>query len=427
MKKTIHLFLVIIFSCTQIFAQELINQYSYNPLDAIQNHKKTEKEIIFYFYNYQSSDLDLRHFKVFHPKLQDKVPNRLNIIPPIIFDSFSSRVYAVTFINKCENCKKGTLLPILIGEYNTTSPAYYIDSNMDGNFDNDGLPFVFTNNKKSQKFKLESDDGRKYIFWLFNSNYHQKVEDKELIKKTQRDYREIAEINNTNTQNLDVLPASHDFSNDGLNLKIGFFAGSGSLAYEYTNADTNYPTTYDVSFDSKGVEFGLGYTWKNIQLSITSTYEGIYYWTSKRRIQYDDPKEIEGVVYSGINTEISTDSHPENRLSYGVSLAYNFRLGNYVAVAPYVNYSRFSYPSSDNIYRPYKRGAVITSKLEDRNWTAFGLSLKGNFGLHSEVYVFGNHTILNFNPASYFENIGIRDLEVKYNQLNFGIGYRYHF
>lgn len=430
MKKTLLILIIFFVFPFDSFAQEFINSYGYDPFDPmqkVQKRKKSENEVIFYFYEYKNSDLDLRHFKVFHPQLRDKVADKIKVVPPSIFDSFSEKVYAVAHIKDCDNCNKEAVVIMLIGEPNSVKPAYYIDRNMDRNFENDGLPYLFESHKKqSERIKLQNTEGEKYIFWLFNTQRQKTVHRKELTKKAQEAYRKIAEEEKQKELQNEIRKKSIK-RKDGFDFSIGFLAGSSNLSYNYLQPQTGYSTTYEVSSNSKGISLGIGYTWKNIQLSFTGANEGLYYWTSYLKEQYGEPGYVGNTYYSRVNTMVNSDQHPENRLSYGFSLAYNIRLGRWIAVAPYANYSWFNYPSADNNYFPIRRDETQTSTLEDRTWKAYGLSLKGYFGSHSEVYVFGENILLNFNPASYFESLETIDLQTKHNQFNFGVGYRYHF
>ncbi|MEZ4886882.1 MAG: hypothetical protein R3E32_19290 [Chitinophagales bacterium] len=424
MKKIILVFLAFFLFAMNTFAQQIINNtVETNKYTYFYQRENNESEVIFYFYEYQRQQIDLQHFKVFHPQLKNKLPNQLELICPTVFDAFSNKVYAIAYLENCINCGEGAVVILLIGDYLSSKPVYFIDYNMDGNYQNDGIPFSFANNKKTQKIKLESKEGNKYAFWLYNTNNHKEIEYNELVKEARKD----RDLVNEEQLTLDKTPQKKSIvAKDGLYLGFEIFTGSGNLEYQYINLSTNYPTNYEVSFNSGGASINIGYTFKKIQFDISASSESTYYWTSYRNTQFKEPKYTDGILESFISTVTSGDLHPKNRLSYGFSLAYNVRLGKRVALAPFINYSWFNYPNN-NFYVPNKRQDNIPYELKDRNWSAFGTDIKVNFSEHSEIYVKGSYLLPNFNPAAYFNSLEIRDLKVDYSQLNFGCGYRFHF
>ncbi len=423
MKKIILLVIVLFLCAKNVFCQQVIYNYGlYNPHTYSYGQDSNENEVIFYFYQYESETLNMEQFRVLNPQSKNNLSAKVTIQEPIIFNKFKNLVYAVAFLKECINCDSGKTVIILIGDYLSPKPIYFIDSNMDGNYENDGVPFTFANNEKSKKIKLEDKKGNQYAFWMNNPESQTDVPRRDLLNNASTQEKELEEKvvvrKNFKEKTLEGYKPFHI----GLDLIIG----SGELKYNYIKISDNFPTNYRVTFNSKGVSMNIGYTFKGFQLSAVGSYENIYYWTSYKEIQYDTPRRVDGILLPFRTLMINTDEHPRSRLSYGLSLGYNIKIGNTIKVLPFYNYSAFTYPNN-NYYVPSKSYDRNPSFLENRYWQSFGLVVNARVNNSSTFYVKSQYLLPKFNPKSYFESVELKDLEIKYNQLNFGIGYQYHF
>ncbi len=390
-----------------------------------------EEQLVFFYYQLDQenpSNIDLRHFKKMNPYLAENLQDSIKIDPPKT-DLASDWVYAVGYVES-EIKEEGVIVVMLVSEYNSANPQYFIDKNLDQNYLNDGLPFSFKASKESKKINLTHFlDKSAYNFWLLNPN-----QNTELIWKNVKMESDGTRENNNQKRkvkgNKPFMPISK--RRPHLIAKAGLFFGTGRTTYNYIDQLDGYEYSLDVNTGPKGLSTGLELQWYNVVLGAKLNLQSVYYWTPERRVVYGEPY-TEIIVENGIRRTQHFDNYDKitnkdqfsNQMyTYELQLGYaiQFRM---LELVPYIGLGQYSF--EDNYYLPNRYIEEDKYVLENRNFISFGATLNAKVGQNSMIYVSCDQYLMNFEPNSLFNTAIPETLTNEQNQLLLGVGYAHRF
>ena len=383
-----------------------------------------EQDLVFFFYRYKSEVLDLRHFKKYHTTIADKVPDELTIVPPKQ-QGIVDMAYAVAYLYGEDN--EETLLVMLIGNYFAGYPSYFIDYNLDGDYSNDGAPFIFVHSKngrskKQQSFELEKN-GKKFSFILLNHNSHE--------KKSLEGYQAYSPA--VSTEEASVSPEMkkldiRDLHRKGLYAGIDIYTGGGKIEYNHNNGATEYTTFYDVDYNPIGIALSLSYVLKNFQLGVNFSHESINYYSSQKKVELGEPIQVcvgsTCTLRDNSQLIVNRDILPTGRTTYGINVSYNAIVNKYIALAPQYRYQIYSF-SKGNRYIPSKASPDTYHSLENLYMNSVGLMAKFIVTKKSMVYILAEKQFDNFTPIGFAEASDAQNFKTEKQQTIFSVGYQF--
>ncbi|MGB1241076.1 MAG: hypothetical protein ACPG49_01050 [Chitinophagales bacterium] len=399
------------------------------PLDQIykqgypQINNYQSSNVPFYFYDYESDQLDLRHFRLSNSILRLLLPKKIKVkLPPLKWAKDTT--YAVGYMTNGD-AKDGSLILMIIGDANTNRPTFFIDRNLDQDF-SDEKPVIFTNeNKKYRTITIKDrfDKQKRYDFLLLNPLHQENipVEVKEIpeedIVVSEEDIAEMPKELPKNSQNN-----IQAFNKKSFYMNVNGFIGTGKLRYQYETPVDYYPyVEYELNYVPKGFGLELGYIYKNIQLNFMGTYESIYYYTSTLNTDYQPYVNGLGELKRPAKTLTNIDYVPRKKYSYGLDLGYNFNLGDKTALMPYIHYTTYNY--DENVYNADVRKEDQSYPFEERYAFGGGLTFKMMLNSKSMLTYKILYQRVNFDPAGFFHPEQMEDFELEQEQVLIGVGY----
>ena len=315
--------------------------------------------IPFLFYEYKNETLDLSHFRLSYPFIQEYLPRKIDVQPPTL-GWVENLSYGLSFLTNGEHPSQGKLVVIFVGDYQSPFPKYFIDYNLNHDFTDDSGPFVFKNTKKKQKqitLRGAGASGNNLEFFLLNPAYQLDINTAqfapEVISKEKENPTSAQSIENKQDLIITQDVAPRDISiilRKGIFLNLGMFTGGGKLTY------TSPITDYRVFYNPRGLNADLSFALSNIHFGAFVTLQSIYYQTSFLQ-------ESNG-YYSNI------DWHPRKKTSYGAFLGYHVRIAKSVGLIPFVQYSKYSFDT--NYYIPNNAAPEVKYPLTERYSYGFG-------------------------------------------------------
>ncbi|MFK7908359.1 MAG: hypothetical protein AB8B69_24730 [Chitinophagales bacterium] len=399
------------------------------PLDRIyqqgypQTNNYQSSNVLFYFYEYESEQLDLRHFRLSNPMLRLILPKKVKVkLPPLKWAKDTT--YAVGYMTNGD-AKDGSLILMIIGDASTNRPTFFVDRNLDQDF-SDEKPIIFTNDNKKYRnvtIKDRFDKQKRYDFLLLNPLHQDNipVESKEIPVEDQEVLEEdIASI----PEQLPENPKYNikHFNKSSFSLNVNGFIGAGKLRYQYETPVDYYPyVEYELNYVPKGFGLEVGYVYKNIQLNFVGTYENIYYYTSTLNEDYQPYINGEGQLKNPAKTLTNIDYVPRKKYSYGLDLGYNFNLGDKTALMPFVQYTNYNY--DENFYNADVRKEDQSYPFEERYALGGGLTLKMMLNPKSMLTYKVLYQRVNFDPVGFFQTEQMENFELEQEQVLISVGY----
>lgn len=400
----------------QNYTLDRIYQQGYPRINDYQS-----QNVVFYFYEYESEDLDLRHYRLSNPILRLLLPKKVKVkLPPLKWAKDTT--YAVAYVTNGE-AKDGSLVLMIVANSDSNIPTFYIDSNLDRDF-SDEKAIVFPNgNKKyrSVSIKDKYDKEKKYDFLLLNPLHQENipVESKEVPKEVEEEIvEEIPEIVVDKTV-MDIK----EFNKKAFYINLKGFIGTGKLRYQFEALLDTFPIVqYEMNYIPKGFGLEMGYIYKNFQINAVVNYENMYYYTSTLDTSYQHFIDSQGDLQTPIKTLTNIDRLSKNKYSYGLDLAYNLNAGKRFAIAPFLQYTQYSY--KENEYNSDTRRIGKTHSLQERYSIGGGITLKMMLTPKSLLTYRAVYQKVNFNPEGFFpDESTVTNYQLEMEQILIGIGY----
>ncbi|MGB0930762.1 MAG: hypothetical protein ACPGVB_08300 [Chitinophagales bacterium] len=400
----------------QNYALDRIYKQGYPRINDYQS-----QNVVFYFYEYESEDLDLRHFRLSNPVLRLLLPKKVKVkLPPLKWAKDTT--YAVGYVTNGD-AKEGSLVLMIVANSATNLPTFYLDSNLDHDF-SDEKPVVFPNgNKKyrSVSIKDKFDKEKRYDFLLLNPLHQENipVESKEAPKE---EVEEIVEQVPEVTQNKTVLDIKA-FNKKAFYINLKGFIGTGKLRYQFEAPLDTFPIVqYEMNYIPKGFGLELGYIYKNFQINVVANYENMYYYTSTLDTSYQHFIDHKGDLQTPRKTLTNIDRLSKNKYSYGLDIGYNLNAGKRFAIAPFLQYTRYNFEKNEYNSDTRKIGKVYN--LEERYTIGGGVTLKMMLTSKSLLTYRVVYQKVNFNPEGFFpDESTVSNYELELEQMLIGIGY----
>lgn len=388
------------------------------PMD----NEYSSQNVVFYFYEYESEDLDLRHFRLSNPMLRLILPKKVKVkLPPMKWAKDTT--YAVGYVSNGE-AKDGSLVLMIIADADSRLPTFYIDQNLDRDF-SDEKPIVFPNgNKKYRQVAIKDkfDKAKKYDFLLLNPLYQEniRVESHEVPEKEDKEI----------TMVIDELPKDdknkfnmRTFNENSFYINLNGFIGTGKLKYEYEKPINYYPyVEYELSYIPKGFALEFGYVYKNLQLNFIGTYENLFYYTSTLDTSFQHFIDNKGDLQTPKKTWTNIDLLSKNKFSYGLDLGYNLNLGEKFALTPFVQYTRYNF--EENQYNADIRRQNKVFSLQERYAIGGGITMKMMLSSRSILTYRILYQDINFQPENYLPEES-DNFQLEFEQVLIGIGYTF--
>lgn len=426
MKKLLPLFIVLGLSFPFLFAQQNISiTRTYRPSSQV------EQDMVFLYYPYKSNILDLAHFRDEFPQSRTDPQSRIVILPPDL-SSVGDTVYGITYFPPKGN-RPGKMVIIIIGNYNTPNPLYFIDYNMDRNYANDGPPYMFGNEESATfAFQNNIDASDPYVLKLLNPQ-NQKDLDPNQISNERKRMRVIRRQQKRTDydayRRFMIQEASKMRESSRLGLRTMAVVNFGGIRYRYIHGVTGYPTNYKVDFNTKGIMTNLTWRVGHFKVGVIGKYENIFYWSSTRVSQVGEPflacNDLGAcMMRDNIQKEFNNEILPRHRASYGVSAEYGFRISTMTFLAPFFRVTAHQ-------YLPNK---FVPRRLQDpETFYQLGpnLTFEGGLMLVTDIsrttsFVAGLHAAnLNFEPQNYFEQFDPQNLFTSNRQAGFSLGFQF--
>lgn len=366
-----------------------------------------QEGINFSIYPYQGTLLDLKAFQLQNPLVAAEIPEYVEIAPPENVD-LNDAAYGVAYIGIREgtdgdwrmddDAQQGWLILMLITDYSTPHPSFYIDNNMNRAFLDDEDPIRFKRKNQHARVLLTNPETEKeFEFYL--------VAPKEL--------RMMVEAEGEDKEKADESNA-RPFSPRKLWLGFGLHAGNAMLDYKYSLLTTGYPVTYEVSSTTKGVNLSFHYRWKNLQIGAYGGLEHIFYWSSVKTTRLGEPYTVctpDGCVnVSNIRVDINRDRHPRLRFQTGLELSYAIPFGKFLSMGPVFNAAMLNYNPA--AYVPDYAHPEVSYDIAPTGSIEAGLLIRLNAGHREAFQIMATAYRTGFNPQGYFEEIDLAGLQV---------------
>lgn len=369
------------------------------------NLEKDPNDIVFFYYDFSSTRLSLRHFKYYNPEYKDLIPDYVDIKLPEIF-AVEDTTVAVTYL--VQN-NKGFLVVMIIGDNKSLYPRHYIDDNMDYDFSNDGDPYVFDRNK-TKKILLRNKEAT-FVFEIINPSDQKKVDLSEYYSKATKRNVDLSKINQKDTVvrlTSEKLPAKFFL------FELMLFTGRGTAGYSYIQNVNGLPTNYSIDYNPTGFHLGIGYNFKGMEFMIFGSVESINYYTSRKEEYYAPGK---------YDLSTNKDAWPDSRNTFGLKLGYAFFQDKTVSLKPIVNFAMYNY-NSNNQYI-ISRSTEESYTLVERYYLGVGGDISLKINRASALFFNITYRIDNFVADGFERSINGSQFNSSNDALVFGVGFKY--
>ncbi|MCB9234807.1 MAG: hypothetical protein H6581_24350 [Bacteroidia bacterium] len=396
-----------------VFAQNWMNRnlirQNWNEKVAGDNEDQREGMEIFY-YHLTSPLLDLRDYKAEVPELASRIPDSVRIILPEM-GGMKDTVYAVTFLQS-EDRLGGDLLIMVVGNFNSQAPVFFMDWNMNHNFFRDEKKIFFQ--KKTRKgveilekilvkIHIEEPRSKFYQFWLQNPGFQKPDSVTPRKVRAEKTWNHLA-------------------------MRFGVGMGNGTFTYSYINNASGYPTHFKVKTTEKIANLELVWKIRRLNVVLNGMYEDNFFWSSDKETRLGEPYIICGVPGQGcvqvenIIVERDREIFPSARLNLGLNLEYDLAVGPKVFLSPFagVGMDKWIGPA----FTPDRAKTDKTYTLKVTPSLTYGLLFKCNLSAFNSLNfgVSGRHG--QFMPRDYFESLDISGLKNNFSNFRAMISYQ---
>lgn len=355
----------------------------------------------FIYFPYSGPDIRLTELKKHYPQLT--APDRVQIIPPDL--SGYGNVYVFIGLLDPSSTTMKEVVIMIVGNYLSRKLTYFVDNNMDRDYNNDQRPFSQYMGDKPELVELRpyGESSQVFDMWLSAD----RLQGENYIKK-----RKLVER------------IRNQFSISG---QVGVTAGK--LTYRYINTEIGFPTWYQVNSTGKSIGLNIDYTHEVFRVGIGAAYQHMYYWTSylKKRTGlpevYTDPRTGRTFNISNVTTVENRDKHATDRLELSAKASLLIPIARIFDLQPYVKGGMVIY--GQNAYTPNHSLESVAYKEGNDYFYEFGFQVDVASGMEHAAYVGIGYNQLIWQPEGFFETIPHEDLEIEYRQLRFFLGYRF--
>ncbi|MEZ4774037.1 MAG: hypothetical protein R3D00_12715 [Bacteroidia bacterium] len=393
---------------------------------------QTEREqMVAQYYPFSSTVLDLSKFRERYPAYKNMVPEEVTIRPPDL-TGLKDVVYSVSYL-EVPGEAEGILLITLVANYFSDEPIHFFDFNLDKNFTNDrNSRYIFPEKTEVQSFTFTKtgNNFRQYTIDILNPEFQVSTDPElEIAQNKQEGEMALPSIDYANLEkssSKNAIPRKKQL----IFLQFKTVIGFGGISYSYTLPVTNYPSRYNVEFNSKGIGTELTFAFKQFRLGTTARVENLFYWTSKRYTQIQEPyttceKDRWGRLvctnYDGVMEEINREIKPKNRYSVGLIGEYAFILTRRTDLVPYIEAGFMQYFNDQFV--PNRSYPDVSYTFDMFQTYGGGLRLKHNVGNNGDIVISAGFEKMQFNPKGYFD--GVENLQNGQYQTAFSLGYQF--
>ncbi|MDX2245229.1 MAG: hypothetical protein SF052_00520 [Bacteroidia bacterium] len=407
-----------------IFAQDQIFiRRNYQP-----GHTDRE-QMVAQYYPFNSTLLDLRDFRERYPEYKNVIPEEVTVRPPDL-TGMKDVVYSVSYL-EVPGELEGILLITLIGNYFNQEAIHFFDFNLDRNFTNDpNGRFIFPKETEVQSFTFTKtgQSFKRYTLEILNPEFQVSTNpDFEMQQLSQQGQMALPEVD---YQNLDKPVKGIPRKKQLLSLKLDGLIGFGGIKYSYIIPATQYPSNYNMEFNTKGLGAEVSIKVKQIRIGVNARIENLFYWSSERYTQIQEPytsceTDWRGrqicTYYDGIMQEINRDLKPKNRYSFNLTGEYVFPVTRKTNLTPYLEAGFMHYINDHFI--PERFYTDINYPFGWFQVYGGGLRLEHEVSNNGEIVVSGGVQNMQFNPRGYFD--GVENLRRRHVQGFVSMGYRF--
>ncbi len=368
-----------------------------NQYEGKANAKELEYKETFYVYKASVSPvIQLKQFKQYYPELA--LPDTLRIELPDL--SHAKDTTLLLGVLQEEVTAPAHLVLLLATDYTTNEVTFYVDSNMDGNYNNDEAPILVQAGKTPLDINLYPMDEKPLQFSLgIPKRTSIGEKNQELLKELRR--KSKMKIRNK------------------LTLGVHAGVGVGRLTYEYDNLDIAYPTWYTVRFTERALGLNLDYEATKFRVGVNATLNNHFYYTSYLNVQFAEPRGLK----TGILTERNIDTHALNRLQVGGSVAYKIPLTAYLEVQPIFSAGQLFY-LSDNYFSDNRPNKEIAYALSPDFFYEVGVRIDVTVGQEKALFLDLVNNTLKWRPNNFLEGINFSSLAISHRTWKINLGYK---
>lgn len=342
-----------------------------------------------------------------------KIPAVLLPVALPNLSAYTDTVAVLWFLRNPIRPSVGVVNVMLIAQKPDQGLVYFVDSNNNGSFLDDGKPFEF--NPGEQQRQVVVRDNRIGEVALLLQNLSPTPVPATVAETPQRESRQEEGIDEWR------INANDSRKNFGVHFIGGLSSGSGDATMFYRVMDKpdsderNKSYTYSAKyFASLQTSLGLALSYRNLYIGGSGSYELSQVGEQNLTTRY----EKAGVpAQHFLNNQ---GSWPYTRLNLTVFAEYDIPLTKTLKIAPMVSYTRYNLLTE----HPFKifGEAKLNDYFLDRYSYAYGGKIKyvasGRTMLFVELYKRVNH----FDASSYFPDIVEGSFNLELNQTYGGIG-----
>lgn len=393
--------LILLIGTTRLMSQAIFIPHS---VDIAVDEGEQTQDIIFYQYPYLTVQVDLRDFKKKFPNLI--APDYLTIQPPEL-QTFQSLSIMMGLLSG-EKQDSNALVVWIVGDYFSSEASFFIDKNMDRDYQNDGPPMLIKPGRTPKSVIIVQKGPPQKAHELFIQ-----------VPKKAREKL----VNPGNSQKLKI----------GNQLSFGFNLGfgSGNFFYQYDNLEKGFPTWYTVNFSEKSLGLSLSYSFPHFRVGLSGILQNHFYYTSYLNIRYDhpeiriDPNSGQRIKIDNVQVERNMDIHAKNRLQLGLVTAYRIHLKETMELQPVLGFGKVVYLAGEYVAdRTSDEGAF---NLPASNYLEGGLLFEVATGAHRAFYLGAFYNRVWWEPEGFFEIVPHENLENRVKSWRGQLGYRIGF
>ncbi len=395
--KNLLFFLLLVISIGKLDAQiwAIPNQYD----DKVQTGKNTAQQE-FYQFRFTSNTIDLKTYKKQTGLVH--LPDEIEILPPALY-GYGDTTILMTYMKE-GTADDGQLIIWLTGNYLSNEVTFFVDKNLDGNYNNDGKPIVQKSKAKPITVVMQSAVGDTKKRVLSIAVPERKLPAKYLPPKR------YAKIRNK--------------------IAIGANAGIGiaNLDFIFDNTETMFPTWYNVPITELNLGLSLTYNSRLFFIGATGGMQSMNYWTAYFNTRFDEDQVIRNPItgrlmtVENVDIERNLDRHSKTRYRLGGILGLRLSVSKNLEIQPFGRYGTTFYGSK--YYYPNKFKPEVRFEHDSSKFVEGGIRFEFSVSNYKTFYIGTSYTKLWWRPSGYFESLPVSNLEIDYHAFNFSLGYR---
>ncbi|MEZ4829555.1 MAG: hypothetical protein R3C61_25210 [Bacteroidia bacterium] len=408
------------------FSQDQINiRRNYRPGETQRD------QMVAQFYPFNSAVLDLSKFREKYPQYKNFVPAEVTIRPPDL-TGYQDVVYSISYL-EAPGETEGILLIYLIANYFGDEPVHFFDFNLDRNFTNDrNGQYIFPKKTEVQSFNFTRTgrNFRQFTIDILNPEYQVSTDPE--LEMMQQAGGGTPELQKVDYSALDSPSKDKGIPRKKHLLFLHFktVIGFGGIHYSYVIPANGYPSRYNVEFNTKGLGAELSFAAGQLRLGFSSQIENLFYWSSKRYTQIQEPYTIcendrwgrlVCTNYDGVMEEINRETKPVNRYSFSALAEYDFLLSRRTRLTPYGETGLMHY--TKDIFVPNRAYPDVNYTFGWFRTFGGGVRLKHVVSSQGQIVISAGFQHLAFDPKGFFD--GVAELKNGQNQGVVTLGYQF--